>query len=284
MGNSRRWRTLYRGRSERPMASRGLGYITNMLDNALDDARLLEVKGRVVQVVGTIIKAVVPGVKIGELCVLRNPWEDDWELLAEVVGFAREAALLTPLGELIGVSSATEVIPTGRTHSVAVGPAMLGRVLDGLGNPMDGLPPVEAESRYPVYGPPPNPMQRNMITKPISLGLRVMDGLLTCGEGQRLGIFAAAGGGKSTLLASIIRNTEAEVIVLALIGERGREVREFIEKDLGPEGVKKSVLVIATSDRASMERLKAAYVATAVAEYFRDQGRRVLLMMDSVTR
>jgi type III secretion protein N (ATPase) len=262
----------------------GMGYITDALESALDEARPLDVRGRVVQVVGTIIKAVVPGVKIGELCVLRNPWEDDWELQAEVVGFAKEAALLTPLGELIGVSSATEVIPTGRTHMVAVGPDMLGRVLNGIGKPMDGMPPVTAEKYYPVYAPPPNPMSRKMISKPISLGLRVMDGLLTCGEGQRLGIFAAAGGGKSTLLAAIIRNTEAEVIVLALIGERGREVREFIEKDLGPEGLAKSVLVIATSDRASMERLKAAYVATAVAEYFRDQGRRVLLMMDSVTR
>ncbi|HVJ87856.1 MAG TPA: type III secretion system ATPase SctN [Caulifigura sp.] len=262
----------------------GMGYITDALEHALDEARPLDVRGRVVQVVGTIIKAVVPGVKIGELCVLRNPWEDDWELLAEVVGFAKEAALLTPLGELIGVSSSTEVIPTGRTHTVAVGPDMLGRVLNGLGNPMDGMPPVTAEKHYPVYAPPPNPMSRKMISKPISLGLRVMDGLLTCGEGQRLGIFAAAGGGKSTLLAAIIRNTEAEVIVLALIGERGREVREFIEKDLGPEGLAKSVLIIATSDRASMERLKAAYVATAVAEYFRDQGKRVLLMMDSVTR
>lgn len=262
----------------------GFSYITQMIDTALDESRSLDVKGRVVQVVGTIIKAVVPGVKVGELCVLRNPWEEEWELRAEVVGFSREAALLTPLGEILGVSSATEVIPTGRSHSVAVGPGLLGRVLDGLGAPLDGLPPIQPETLYPVYGPPPNPMKRNMITQPISLGLRVLDALLTCGEGQRMGIFAAAGGGKSTLLASIIRNTSAEIIVLALIGERGREVREFIEHDLGEEGLRKSVLVIATSDRSSMERLKAAYVATAVAEYFRDHGRRVLLMMDSVTR
>lgn len=266
------------------MNDSGFRYITNLLDSALDDARPLEIKGRVVQVVGTIIKAVVPGVKIGELCILQNPWEEDWQLKAEVVGFSKDAALLTPFGEMIGVSSATEVIPTGKTHSVGVGPSMLGRVLDGIGNPIDGLGPVEAEKYYPVYAPPPNPMSRKIISQPISLGLRVMDSVLTCGEGQRMGIFAAAGGGKSTLLASIIRNTEAEIIVLALIGERGREVREFIEKDLGEEGVKKSVLVIATSDRSSMERLKAAYVATAIAEYFRDQGRRVLFMMDSVTR
>lgn len=259
-------------------------YIVDMMDVALDDARPLDARGRVVQVVGTIIKAVIPGVKIGELCALRNPHDDDWQLLAEVVGFAKEASLLTPFGEIIGVSSATEVIPTGKTHSVAVGPTLLGRVLDGTGNPMDGGPPVHAEAHYPVYAPPPNPMSRKLISRPISLGVRVMDSLLTCGEGQRMGIFAAAGGGKSTLLASIIRNTEAEIIVLALIGERGREVREFIEHDLGEEGLQKSVLVIATSDRTSMERLKAAYVATSVAEYFRDQGKRVLLMMDSVTR
>ena len=254
------------------------------MEGALDDTRTLDVRGRVVQVVGTIIKAVIPGVKIGELCILRNPHDEDWQLLAEVVGFAKEASLLTPFGEIIGVSSATEVIPTGKTHSVAVGPDMLGRVLDGTGNPMDGKPPIVAEDHYPVYAPPPSPMERKLIEKPISLGLRVLDSVLTCGEGQRMGIFAAAGGGKSTLLASIIRNTEAEVIVLALIGERGREVREFIEHDLGEEGLKKSCLVIATSDRTSMERLKAAYVATSVAEYFRDKGKRVLLMMDSVTR
>ena len=260
-----------------------LSYITDLMDAAVDQARPVEVRGRVTQVVGTIIKAVVPGVQIGELCSLRNPI-DGRELLAEVVGFSKQAALLTPLGGLIGVSSSTEVIPSGKTHEVAVGPELLGRVLDGLGNPMDGQPPIKAADYYSVYAPPPNPMTRKMIDKPISLGVRVLDSVLTCGEGQRMGIFAAAGGGKSTLLAQLVRNSEAEIIVLALIGERGREVREFIEHDLGPEGVKKSVLVVSTSDRPSMERLKAAYVATAVAEYFRDNGRKVLLMMDSVTR
>lgn len=259
------------------------GYITAILGDAIEDVRPLHVKGRVTQVVGTIIKAVVPGVKIGELCALKNPWED-WELLAEVVGFSKQAALLTPLGNIVGVSSATEVIPSGKTHRVSVGPQMLGRVLDGLGNPQDGLGPIRADTTYPVYAPPPNPMTRKIISQPISLGLRVLDGLLTCGEGQRMGIFAAAGGGKSTLLAALVRNCAAEVVVLALIGERGREVREFIEKDLGEEGLKRSVLVVATSDRSSMERLKAAYVGTAIAEYFRDQGRKVLLLMDSVTR
>jgi type III secretion protein N (ATPase) len=262
-----------------------LNYITDLLDGALDSALPLEVKGRVVQVVGTIIKAVVPAVKIGEICVLKNPWEN-WELQAEVVGFSKQAALLTPLGRLFGVSSSTEVIPTGRTHTVPVGRQLLGRVLDGLGRPLDVREkgPLEAEDHYPVYADPPDPLKRRIIDRPISLGLRVLDGVLTCGEGQRMGIFAAAGGGKSTLLAMLAKGNEADVTVLALIGERGREVREFIEKDLGEEGLKKSVVVVSTSDRSSMERLKAAYVATAVAEYFRDRGKKVLLMMDSVTR
>ena len=266
------------------MSESSFDYITKMMQSALEETRPIDVKGRVIEVVGTIIKAVVPGVKVGELCILRNPWDESADLMAEVVGFAKQAALLTPLGEIFGVSSETEVIPTGKTHSVAVGPELLGRVIDGLGNPLDGLPPIDPLAHYPVYAPPPNPMSRKPIDEPMSLGIRAIDSLLTCGQGQRMGIFAAAGGGKSTLLACIIRNTEADVIVLALIGERGREVREFIEKDLGEEGLKKSVLVIATSDRSSMERLKCAYVATAVAEYFRDNGRRVLLMMDSVTR
>lgn len=265
------------------MPSEQFSYITELLDGALEEARPLQVKGRVTQVVGTIIKAVVPGVKVGELCALKNPWED-FELIAEVVGFSKQAALLTPLGNIVGVSSATEVIPSGRTHSVPVGPNMLGRVLNGLGDPIDGLGPVDIETHYPVYALPPNPMTRKPIDRPMSLGVRVMDATLTCGEGQRMGIFAAAGGGKSTLLAQLIRNSEADIVVLALIGERGRELREFIEKDLGEEGLKRSVIVCATSDRSSMERLKAAYVGTAIAEYFRDQGRRVLLLMDSVTR
>jgi type III secretion protein N (ATPase) len=253
------------------------------LTRGIEHAQPLTVRGRVVQVVGTIVKAYAPGAKIGELCALRNPWEET-QILAEVVGFAQDLALLTPLGEIVGSSSYTEVIPLGEVHRVPVGPGLLGRVLDGLGNPLDGKGPLEVASYYPVYADPPNAMTRELITKSINLGVRALDGLLTCGEGQRMGIFAAAGGGKSTLLSQIVRNTEADVIVLALIGERGREVREFLERDLGPEGVKRAVTVISTSDRPSMERLKAAYVATAVAEYFRDEGKKVLLLMDSVTR
>jgi type III secretion protein N (ATPase) len=256
--------------------------IRDSLSKGLEESRTLEVKGRVTQIVGTIIKAIVPGAKIGELCILKNPWED-WQLYAEVVGFSKEAALLMPLGNISGLSSSTEVIPTGKTQRVPVGPQLLGRVLDGLGNPMDGKK-LEADTFYPVYADPPNPMTRKPIDKSLSLGIKVIDGFLTCGEGQRMGIFAAAGCGKSTLLGQILRNTEAEIIVMTLVGERGREVREFIEKDLGEAGLKRSVLVIATSDRPSMERLKAAFVGTAIAEYFRDQGKKVLFMMDSVTR
>ncbi len=258
-------------------------YISSLLKDTIQSTNPVEVRGRVEQVVGTIIRAVVPGVKVGELCILRNPWEK-WELKAEVVGFVKQVALLTPLGDLQGISPATEVIPTGTIHSVPVGECLLGRVLDGLGNPIDKGAPLKPQGYYPVYADPPNPMQRKIIDKPISLGLRVLDGVLTCGEGQRMGIFAAAGGGKSTLLSSIIKGCSADVCVLALIGERGREVREFIEHDLGEEGKKKAVLVVSTSDRSSMERLKAAYTATAIAEYFRDQQKKVLLMMDSVTR
>lgn len=260
-----------------------LDYITDIFTQTLRETSPLHVKGRVLQVTGTIIQAVAPGVRVGEICMLRNPWEQ-WELAAEVVGFSRQAALLTPLGDTQGISASTEVIPTGSVQQVGVGPELLGRVLDGMGRPLDNGPPIVTEVVYPVYADPPNPMTRQIIHRPLPLGPRVLDGLLTCGEGQRMGIFAAAGGGKSTLLSCLVKGCAADVVVLALIGERGREVREFIEHDLGPEGLARSVLVVSTSDRSAMERLKASYVATAIAEYFRDQGQRVLLLMDSVTR
>lgn len=268
-----------------PAKTAGFSYITDLLAQSLDEARLLEIRGRITQITGTIIKAVVPGAKIGELCLLRNPGEQ-FELKAEVVGFSGKEALLTPMGNLYGLSSNTEVIPTSKMQMVPVGPALLGRVLNGLGEPLDvsAHGPLHVDDYYPVYQDAPDPLSRRIIDKPLVLGLRVLDGLLTCGEGQRLGIFAAAGGGKSTLLSMLVKGADVDVTVLALIGERGREVREFIEHDLGPEGAAKSVIVVATSDRPSMERAKAAYVATAIAEYFRDQGQRVLLLMDSVTR
>lgn len=260
-------------------------YVTDMMALAIQDTPTLAIKGRVTQVIGTIIKAVVPAVKIGEVCILRQPGED-FEMKAEVVGFLKDAALLTPIGDMYGISATTEVMPTGRAHMVPVGNGLLGRVLDGLGQPMDfeERGPLEADRFYPVFADAPDPMKRRIIKDPLPLGVRAIDSLLTCGEGQRMGIFAAAGGGKSTLLGMLVKGAAVDVTVIALIGERGREVREFIEHELGEEGRRKAVIVCATSDKSSMERAKAAYVATAIAEYFRDQGKKVLFLMDSVTR
>lgn len=264
---------------------RSFDYVTQMMAIALEDAPSLRIKGRVIQVVGTIIKAVVPKVRIGEICLLRNPGES-FEMKAEVVGFLQDAAILTPLGEIQGLSGATEVIPTGQALRVPVGPELLGRVLDGLGRPLDEATagPLRLKTSYPVFAEAPDPLTRRLIEQPLPLGVRVLDALLTCGEGQRMGIFAAAGGGKSTLMAMMVKGAAADVVVIALIGERGREVREFIEDELGEEGRQRSVIVCATSDKSAMERAKAAYVATAIAEYFRDQGMKVLFLMDSVTR
>jgi len=242
-----------------------------------------QMRGRVLQAVGTIIRASVPTARIGEVCILRNQ-RDGLSMEAEVVGFQDRAAILVPLGEMLGVSTETEVLATGHSLMIPVGDALKGRVIDGFGRPFDGLGPIDTEERVEVHASPPNPMKRRLIEKPLALGVRALDGLLACGEGQRMGVFAAAGGGKSTLMAAIARNTEAEIIVMALIGERGREVREFIEHDLGPSGLARSIVVVSTSDRSSIERKTAAFTATAIAEHFRDQGKRVLLMMDSATR
>ncbi len=267
----------------KPTMHLSLEHITGQMQQAIDKGRLIQIRGRVTQVTGTLLKAVVPGVRVGELCQLRNP-DQSLSLMAEVIGFQQHQALLTPLGEMLGISSNTEVSPTGTMHQVGVGDHLLGQVLDGLGQPLNGSSLAEPAAWYPVYRDAPDPMSRKLIERPISLGVRTIDGLLTCGEGQRMGIFAAAGGGKSTLLATLMRSADVDVIVLALVGERGREVREFIESDLGEQGLKRSVLVVATSDRPAMERAKAGFVATTIAEYFRDQGKRVLLLMDSVTR
>jgi type III secretion protein N (ATPase) len=240
--------------------------------------------GRVRKVVGTIIHAAVPDVQVGEIVELYTR-SNRASLIAECVGFLNEEALLSPIGDTHGVSPKTEVRRTGRVQSIAVGAGLIGRVLDGLGNFIDGKSePFVPDAWYPVYQDPPDPMKRRMIAKPLAMGLRAIDGLLTVGEGQRVGIFAAAGVGKSTLLSMLVKGAQVDIVVLALIGERGREVREFIEHNLGAAGMARSVIVVATSDRSPMERVKAAYVATAVAEYFRDQGQRVLLLMDSVTR
>ena len=266
-------------------STRQFDHIIEMMSLALDATPTLHIRGRVTQVIGTIIKAVVPTVKVGELCLLRNAGED-FEMKAEVVGFVKDAALLTPIGEMYGISAATEVIPTGHVHMVPVGDGLLGRVLDGLGRPLDANErgPIEASKFYPVFADAPDPLKRRVINQALELGVRALDAPLTCGEGQRMGIFAAAGGGKSTLMGMLVKGAAVDVTVVALIGERGREVREFLEQELGVEGRRRSVIVCATSDKSSMERAKASYVATAIAEYFRDQGKKVLFLMDSVTR
>lgn len=248
-------------------------------------------KGRVIRATGTVIHAAAPDVAVGEVCRLKDP-NSGRQLIAEAIGISGDTVILTPIGDMIGLSTQTEVVRTGAPLQVAVGPGLLGQVLDSLGRKRDAALDeiVTRESldqgwtTYPIRADPPDALERELISRPMPLGIRVIDGLLTCGEGQRIGIYGAPGTGKSSLLASIVKGAEADVAVVALIGERGREVREFIERHLGDEGRKKSVLVVATSDRSAMERVKAAYVATAIAEYFRDQDKRVLLFIDSLTR
>jgi flagellar protein export ATPase FliI len=251
----------------------------------LERARPVEVKGRVKEVIGLVIKATIPEAWIGELCLIYSG-RNRTPLRAEVVGFKDGDVLLMPLGDVQNVGPQSDVVPTGNCLTVKVGDGLLGRVLDGLGEPMDAeyLGPLDCHEEYPVYGHAPDPMKRKRVTQSISIGVRAIDSLLACGEGQRVGLFAAAGVGKSTLLGMIARNTEAEVNVITLVGERGREVKDFLEHDLGPEGLKRSVIVCATSNEPSLVRLKAAYVGTAIAEYFRNRGMKVMLMMDSVTR
>ncbi len=258
--------------------------ISQRLQQALEHCQPLQLHGRIMQVTGTVVRAIVPRVKLGELCVLRNAGEQR-EIPAEVIGFEQNIALLAPIGDMQGVSAHTQVITTGKVLEVPVGDALRGCVLDGIGRIQEnGQPTPVLQECYPIYANPPEPLSRQRVSQPLSLGIRSLDGIITCGIGQRMGIFAGAGVGKSSLLGMLITHADVDIYVIALIGERGREVREFIEESLGHQGMKKSVLVVATSDRPAIERLKAAYVATAVAEYFRDQGKNVLLLMDSLTR
>ncbi|HEY0100441.1 MAG TPA: type III secretion system ATPase SctN [Pyrinomonadaceae bacterium] len=250
---------------------------------AVDWLSPVEVRGRVTELVGLLIRASVPGARVGELCLIRSPHRAR-ELRAEVVGFRGSEVILMPLGDIQDVAMGAEVVSTGASLKVRVGDGLLGRVLDGLGEPADGKGAIEGGQERPVTARPPDALRRQRVTKMLATGVRSLDGVLTIGEGQRVGIYAAAGVGKSTLLGMLARNTEADVNVIALVGERGREVRDFIEQDLGEEGMRRSVVIAATSNEPSLVRMKAAYVATAVAEHFRDQGKRVLLMMDSVTR
>jgi flagellum-specific ATP synthase len=239
--------------------------------------------GKVNQIVGLTVEGEGPAANLGEHCLIKLP-EVAEPLSAEVVGFKSGRILLMPLGEMSGISPGCEIIATGEKLQVEVGPELLGRVLDGLGQPMDEKEPIYSNSYRALAASPPNPLHRKRINTPLALGIRSIDALLTCGRGQRIGIFAGSGVGKSTLLGMIARNTDADINVIALIGERGREVRDFIERDLGAEGLARSVVVVATSDQPALVRIKGAMVATAIAEYFRDLGNDVMLMMDSVTR
>jgi flagellar protein export ATPase FliI len=249
---------------------------------ALRKLKTIRLAGRVVQVVGLTIEAQGLDCQIGEVCEIRAHGSSN--LLSEVVGFRDNRALLMPLGDMQGVQPGSPIYPTGTAFRAPVGTALLGRVLDGLGQPIDDLGPLDVADKCTTYNSPPHPLHRLPITQPLVTGLRAMDGLLTCGKGQRLGIFAGSGVGKSTLMGAIARNSRADVSVIALVGERGREVQEFVERDLGQEGLKRSVVVVSTSDQPALVRLKAAWVATTIAEYFRDLGLDVIFLMDSVTR
>ncbi|MDT9000948.1 FliI/YscN family ATPase [Paucibacter sp. APW11] len=247
--------------------------------------RTVATLGRVVQASGTLLRATGVQARIGQTCRVFDPLQPQQAALqAEVIAFAGQEAVLAPLGSLQGLPVGAAVEVQQEMAQLPSGAALLGRVIDAFGQPLDGGAPLDALPRVPLYREPPAPLQRRMIERPLVCGVRAIDALLSVGEGQRLGIFAMAGGGKSTLLGMLARNTRADVNVIGLIGERGREVREFIEDSLGAEGLARSVVVASTSDRPALERVRAAHAATAIAEGFRDQGARVLLMMDSVTR
>lgn len=251
--------------------------------NILKKSDFITYYGKVTKVVGLTIESDGPEVDIGELCRIHAS-KGRKTINAEVVGFRDNKTLLMPLGEMTGVGPGNLVVGTGSVLKVGVGKNLTGRILNGMGAPIDSEEAYKHEKYYPVNNNPPHPLNRNRITEPLALGIKAIDGLLTVGKGQRIGIFAGSGVGKSTLMGMIARNTKADINVIALIGERGREVREFIEKDLKEEGLSRSVVVVATSDQPALVRMKGALVATAIAEYFRDQGRDVLLLMDSLTR
>lgn len=253
------------------------------MERALELVPRHEILGRVAEVVGLVIVSNGPASRIGDVCLVETePGADS--ISCEVVGFRGDQVLLMPLGELTGVRSGSLVKATGSCLRVPVGQELLGRTLDGLGRPLDGGPPLTNVGSYPSLASPPNALERRLIEEPFSTGVKAIDSILTMGIGQRMGIFAGSGVGKSTLLGMIARHGQADVNVIALVGERGREVREFIANDLGEEGMRKSIVICATSDEPALVRIKAALTATAIAESFRDQGLNVLLMMDSVTR
>ncbi len=249
----------------------------------LEEVELVRQLGTVSQIIGLTIESKGPAVKIGEVCNI-YPLRGSKAVKAEAVGFKGQKVLLMPLGEMEGIGPGSKVEALGAPLNVGVSNDLLGRVLDGLGQPIDGKGPISTEKTYTVTAAPPNPLSREKITSPLALGVRSIDSLLTVGNGQRIGIFAGSGVGKSTLLGMIARNTQADVNVIGLIGERGREVKEFIENDLQEEGLKRSVVVVATSDQPALIRMKGALLATSIAEYFRNRGKNVMLLMDSITR
>lgn len=251
--------------------------------NSLQDEDFLGYSGWVTKIVGTVVEGTVPGASVGSLCRI-YPQGNMPPMIAEVVGFKEKLVLLMPYGESRGITHGSKIEPIRSEYSIPVSNSMLGRVVDVFGRPLDDGPVIKPESYAPVFSDSVNPMERKRISEPLDLGVRAINGLLTVGKGQRMGVFAGSGVGKSTLLGMIARNTSADVTVLGLVGERGREVREFIERDLGVEGLKRSVVVVVTADKAAVLRVKGCFVATAIAEYFSRQGKDVLLLVDSVTR
>ncbi|MFN3533790.1 MAG: flagellar protein export ATPase FliI [Desulfatiglandales bacterium] len=250
---------------------------------AVDNMNTIRMCGTVTKVVGFVTEALGPAVSIGSLCEICSR-EGKKRVKAEVMGFKNNRVLLVPLGEPRGIGPGSRVVALNQSATIKVGKSLLGRIIDGLGRPLDGKGPIISEEEYPIYSEPLNPMYRKLIEEPLDVGVRAINGLFTIGKGQRMGIFAGSGVGKSVLLGMMARHTKSDVNVIALIGERGREVNEFLEKDLGPEGLARSVVVVATSDNLPLIRMRGAFIAHAIAEYFRDKGMHVLLMMDSITR
>ena len=255
--------------------------ILKKLKDRIEEEELDRINGKVIKIVGLTVESKGPDAFLGEMCKIFL--ENGERALAEVVGFKEGNVLLMPYEDISGLKQGCKVVRTARNVNVNLSNDMLGRILDGLGRPIDGKPLISSQS-YPLVNDPPHPLKRKRITEPLSVGVRAIDGFITIGKGQRMGIFAGSGVGKSILLGMIARNTTADINVIALIGERGREVREFIERDLGEEGLKKSVLIVSTSDQPALLRVKSLYTATSIAEFFRDQGYDVLLMVDSLTR
>ncbi len=258
------------------------GAYFNPVFAALTNAEPIRMCGKVVEVIGLLIESTGPAASVGDVCLIQRP--DGPVGQAEVVGFRKNRTLLMPLGPIEGIHPGLTVVGTKKPLMVGMGPSLTGRILDGLGAPLDNKGPVHADSFRPIFSRVPNPLLRKRISQPFETGIRAVDGLATVGKGQRLGIFAGSGVGKSVLLGMMAKNCKSDVNVIALVGERGREVREFVERDLGEEGLKRSVVVVATSDQPALIRLKGAFVAASIAEYFRDQGKDVLFMVDSVTR